>query len=163
MRRVANAIEGAAPNRPAKVFGFSISDRAAKLETTNPPSRNRTNISSPKSLPSCNRFGHPRLVFHFRVTTSTRAPIITFDSTGGPGARNRYACPRRFPSMAPNAMVGVNSPPRAPPPGQPVVAKSFDMSRTDPFNSTPQIKTAQGRRSAGAAAFAWIFPMFSKV
>jgi hypothetical protein len=45
---VANAIEGAAPNNPAKLFGFKTSPRTAKTETTRPPTKKR--ISNCKML-----------------------------------------------------------------------------------------------------------------
>src|SRR5580700_6767662 len=35
--RVASAMEGAAPNNPAKLFGLSTSPKAANAETTIPP------------------------------------------------------------------------------------------------------------------------------
>src|SRR4029077_12259002 len=38
---VASAIDGAAPNRPAKLFGFSTSPREANSDTIMPPIRNR--------------------------------------------------------------------------------------------------------------------------
>src|ERR1700688_4942416 len=39
--RVASAMDGAAPNNPAKLFGFSTSLRAANADTATPPIRNR--------------------------------------------------------------------------------------------------------------------------
>ena len=41
---MASATDGAAPNSPAKLFGFSKSAMIAKAETTIPPRRNRTTI-----------------------------------------------------------------------------------------------------------------------
>jgi hypothetical protein len=38
----ASATEGAAPNKPAKLFGFNRSPRTANKETIVPPIRNRT-------------------------------------------------------------------------------------------------------------------------
>jgi hypothetical protein len=37
---VAKATEGAAPNKPAKLLGFSTSPRMAKNDTTDPPTMN---------------------------------------------------------------------------------------------------------------------------
>src|SRR5712672_785613 len=42
---VARATDGAAPSRPAKLFGFRTSPRIAKIETTTPPTTNRTRNS----------------------------------------------------------------------------------------------------------------------
>jgi len=39
--RVASAMDGAAPNNPAKLFGFSTSPKAANADTTIPPITNR--------------------------------------------------------------------------------------------------------------------------
>jgi hypothetical protein len=44
--RVAKATDGAAPNRPAKLFGFSTSPRQANRETIVPPTRNRNKYCS---------------------------------------------------------------------------------------------------------------------
>ena len=38
---VASAMDGAAPNNPAKLFGFSTSPKAANAETATPPITNR--------------------------------------------------------------------------------------------------------------------------
>jgi hypothetical protein len=42
---VANAIEGAAPNKPANVFGLNRSEMIEKRQTTTPPIRKRITIS----------------------------------------------------------------------------------------------------------------------
>jgi len=42
---VASAIDGAAPNNPAKLFGLKTSPRTAKRLTTKPPTINLTTIS----------------------------------------------------------------------------------------------------------------------
>ncbi len=44
--RVASAIDGAAPNSPAKLWGLNRSLRAANSETNTPPTRNRNSSSS---------------------------------------------------------------------------------------------------------------------
>ena len=49
IRRVARAIEGAAPNRPAKLLGRKVSPSAAKAETAIPPQG--TSIRIQASLP----------------------------------------------------------------------------------------------------------------
>ena len=41
----AKATEGAAPNNPAKVFGFSRSEMSENAETTKPPIKKRMNSS----------------------------------------------------------------------------------------------------------------------
>jgi hypothetical protein len=41
IRSVAKAIDGAAPNRPAKLFGCKVSPSAANMETATPPAINR--------------------------------------------------------------------------------------------------------------------------
>jgi hypothetical protein len=46
MRSVARAIEGAAPNRPAKLLGRKVSLSAANADTAIPPARNRKPYSS---------------------------------------------------------------------------------------------------------------------
>ena len=43
---VARAIDGAAPNRPAKLFGRKVSPSAANADTAIPPARNRKPYSS---------------------------------------------------------------------------------------------------------------------
>ncbi len=43
--KVASAIDGAAPNNPAKLFGLNKSPRSANTETATPPIRNRININ----------------------------------------------------------------------------------------------------------------------
>ena len=42
---MASATDGAAPNRPAKLFGLNRSPKRAKVETDTPPIRKRINIS----------------------------------------------------------------------------------------------------------------------
>jgi hypothetical protein len=46
IRSVARPIEGAAPNRPAKLLGRKVSPSAANAETASPPIRNRKPYSS---------------------------------------------------------------------------------------------------------------------
>jgi hypothetical protein len=46
MRSVASAIEGAALNKPAKLFGRNASPNAAKAETAIPPAINRKRYSN---------------------------------------------------------------------------------------------------------------------
>jgi hypothetical protein len=46
MRSVANAIEGAAPNSPAKLLGRKTSAKAEKAETARPPARKRRRYSA---------------------------------------------------------------------------------------------------------------------
>ena len=48
---VASAIEGAAPNRPAKLFGRRASPKAANMETASPPAMNRNKYSSNGAQP----------------------------------------------------------------------------------------------------------------
>src|SRR5579871_676152 len=43
--RVANAIDGAAPNKPAKLLGFRMSPSAENADTTAPPTRKRNSIT----------------------------------------------------------------------------------------------------------------------
>jgi hypothetical protein len=54
---VANEIEGAAPNKPAKLFGFRTSASAANDETTRPPITNRR-IKSLMVSPAPNTLQH---------------------------------------------------------------------------------------------------------
>jgi len=49
MDHLNSATEGAAPNTPAKLFRFSMSDRSAKADTTSPPTTNRTMISDTRA------------------------------------------------------------------------------------------------------------------
>src|SRR5215470_15812486 len=51
MRRVARAIDGAAPNRPAKLLGRKASPNAANADTAMPPARKRKPYSSIRFLP----------------------------------------------------------------------------------------------------------------
>jgi hypothetical protein len=48
---VASAIEGAAPNRPAKLFGRRASPKAANMETASPPAMNHNKYSSNGAQP----------------------------------------------------------------------------------------------------------------
>src|ERR1700709_729773 len=45
MPSVASATDGAAPNKPAKLFGRGMSPRSAKAETTRPPRKKRIRYS----------------------------------------------------------------------------------------------------------------------
>src|SRR4051812_9669960 len=56
MPSVARATDGAAPNRPAKLFGRKMSPSRANAETTRPPRKKRTRnslmASPPRGAPS---------------------------------------------------------------------------------------------------------------
>jgi hypothetical protein len=49
---VARAIDGAAPNSPAKLFGFSTFPKAANAETKSPPTRNRNKSDLTTATPN---------------------------------------------------------------------------------------------------------------
>jgi hypothetical protein len=64
---VAKATEGAAPNKPAKLFGFSTSPSAENTETTSPPTTNLNSISftlAPATYLSSFLFQGPHSVLH---------------------------------------------------------------------------------------------------
>src|SRR5882757_1725806 len=63
--RLARAIEGAAENKPAKLFGFKASPKAANKLTTAPPIRNR-NIYC-MAAASFKRVGSPEYTLCLKV------------------------------------------------------------------------------------------------
>jgi hypothetical protein len=81
---VASAIEGAAPNNPAKLFGFKTSPRTAKTETTRPPTKKR--ISNCKMIALPCRFSRLRRKGRGTIVRSVRM-------TGDDEFRETVTCP----------------------------------------------------------------------
>src|SRR5579862_7696667 len=81
MPSVASAIEGAAPNRPAKLLGRSTSPKTANAETATPPIIKRMTYSIIRFSPLC-RFG---VVPVLAVTAFEQLHAVFDDFHGLPG------------------------------------------------------------------------------
>src|SRR5579872_5111240 len=79
MPMVASAMEGAAPNSPAKLLGLKISASTAKIETTAPPIKKRRTSSVIPGLPIPKLRGAPGLLDEAPgrgVTLTTQQPEL---------------------------------------------------------------------------------------
>src|SRR5258708_5666323 len=73
--RLARAIEGAAENKPAKLFGFKASPKAANKQTTAPPIRNRNTYCM--AAASGDRIGSPEYALRLEAAPPANTSMLS--------------------------------------------------------------------------------------